>query len=143
KCRASRCTFRSGSSRSSWPTPSSCWASASSRASSRRAAHSAWSRPSRSGWISQPNSPLAGLLLELLNGLPQITPVLLRRLDTDLPWLERVLEGVGVLAAFDDDGHRAADARELVGPGIRYDRDPHRRDAFSHRPAVLEDEAAA
>ena len=49
---AVRLGSRSRMSRCSLPTPPSCWASASSRASSRRAAPSAWSRPSRCGWIS-------------------------------------------------------------------------------------------
>ena len=49
---AVRWALAQATSRSSLPTPSSCWASASSRASSRRAARSAWSRQSRCGWIS-------------------------------------------------------------------------------------------
>ena len=47
RCRGCPAGSRSGRSRSSLATPRSCWESASSRASSRRVARSAWSRQSR------------------------------------------------------------------------------------------------
>src|SRR5262245_7971223 len=54
--------------------------------------------------------------------------------------LKHIVELVGVLAAFDDDRHRAGDARQLVGARVRHYGDRQSEGTVPHRSRVLQDE---